>query len=117
MGDAAAQALPPRMSYPSEPQNEHSDAGVSRRAAVLEEMLDEANPGASAFADECIANADEHWVAAMGHVLSRGLGPIRNFARGFLPMGAKRSWNSASPCRRITVTWWFWRTPLRSITS
>jgi nitrile hydratase subunit alpha len=66
MGDAAAQALPPRMSYPSEPQNEHSDAAVSRRAAVLEETLDEANPGASAFADEFIAKADEHWVSCNG---------------------------------------------------
>jgi nitrile hydratase subunit alpha len=63
--DAAAQALPPGMSYPSEPHNEHDDA-VERRAAVLEEMLEEATPGASKFADEFIANADEHWVSRNG---------------------------------------------------
>jgi hypothetical protein len=62
--DAAAQALPPGMSYPSEPHNEH-DVAVERGGAVLE-MLEEANPGASKFADEFIANADEHWVSRNG---------------------------------------------------
>ena len=64
--DAAAQPSPPGMSYPSEPHSKHDDAAVERRAAVLEETLDEANPGASAFADEFIAKADEHWVSCNG---------------------------------------------------
>lgn len=57
----ATQRRRPWMSYPSQPHNEHDDA-VERAAAVLEEMLEEANPGASKFADEFIANAGEKLV-------------------------------------------------------
>lgn len=64
--DVSDRASRAPVSFPATQSDLHGTAAVELRAAVLEQLLNEVGLEASAFADEFIANADEHWVPRNG---------------------------------------------------
>ena len=68
MPDGRDISNPTPVSAPSSAGSSHAASGspVEHRAAVLEQLLGETGLEASAFVDDFIANADEHWVPRNG---------------------------------------------------